>query len=125
MNNNQQEKCTDESCTTCDLIKDLTLEFGELITGDVPWQNALEFVLRTALATDDDAMEELIKEVYGDGFSDGVLYGINKSKSVLDEFHDDVANIIESDDECDCDEYICEDKEDDNDKVQNIIKQNR
>lgn len=128
MNNNSQG-CTDDNCPTCSMIKDLTLEFGEMVSDNVAWDKALEYVLRSALDSEDLEMEELIRDVYGSGFSDGLKFGIEQSKRSLDELYEGTVEMLSEDElnvsEIDDDVIIFKDEDDTDDKIQKIIKRNQ
>lgn len=113
---NQEEICNEENCLTCSLVD----EFSNLIKEDIHWENALRYVLEVALLKEDEYMESLVKGVYGDGFSEGVLYGIKQSQLRLQDYYNDIDDFIEDD------LIILDDEvEESVDDIQTIIKKNQ
>ena len=126
MNNNQQEKCTDDTCITCSLIE----EFRIMVKDDVPWENALRHILDVAFTKDDEHIAEILDECYSMAFHDGIMFGIEQSQKALDNVSDFMENKIAEDEtkfnSVDEPEDLIpfENEEDDNDKIQRLIKGN-
>lgn len=131
--NNFNEQCGDE-CITCTLVD----EFKQLVKDDVEWENALRHVLdimRIEMVKDIESSNEESFEI---GYKVGILDGIEQAHDSLVDLHSFIEgrfeNAIEDDDSDDIDEYeqnaelddeIIFDEEDDDDKIQRIIKQDK